>query len=266
MDAMISSLSSELKIFSYHCFTDSQVALCWIRNVEKSWKPFVQNRVSEIRSLLPVECWKHIPGVENPADIPSRGAAPLDLLVNKLWQEGPKVPLERIIVEQQADADVPPECLEELRPSEKRVIHGLLASEVVGIRSLVEVKDFSSLSRLVNTVTLVLKFCSLLRQKTSSTATFHGDERRFAESLLIREAHNSLKSHKNFLMWEKQLSIFTDDDGILRCCGRISNAPSLPYSTKHPVILPGGDNLTTLYVRRAHARVLHNGVRKPLLN
>ena len=41
MDAMKSSLTSDLKISSYHCFTDSQVALCWIRNVERSWKPFV---------------------------------------------------------------------------------------------------------------------------------------------------------------------------------------------------------------------------------
>ena len=71
MDMMKSSLTLELEISSYLCFTDSQVSLCWIRNVERSWKPFVQNRVSEIRSLFPV---KHIPGVENPADVPSRGA------------------------------------------------------------------------------------------------------------------------------------------------------------------------------------------------
>ena len=85
MDAMKSNLSSELEISFCHCFTDSQVALCWMRNVERSWKPFVQNRVSEIRRLLPVECWKHIPGLKNPANIPSRGATPLELLVNKLW-------------------------------------------------------------------------------------------------------------------------------------------------------------------------------------
>ena len=84
MDTMKSNLTSELEISSYHCFTDSQVALCWIRNVKKSWKPFVQNRVSEIRSLFPGECWRHIPGLENPADIPSRGATPLELFVNKL--------------------------------------------------------------------------------------------------------------------------------------------------------------------------------------
>ena len=107
MSATKSSLTSELEFSQYHCFTDSQVALCWIRNVGRSWKSFVQNRVSEIRNLLPVECWKHIPGVKNPADVPSRGAAPLVLLVSKLAK------------------DIPPECLEELRASEKQAVHGL---------------------------------------------------------------------------------------------------------------------------------------------
>ena len=48
MDAVRSSLSPELKLSAYHCFTNSRVVLGWIRNVEKAWKLFVQNRVSEI--------------------------------------------------------------------------------------------------------------------------------------------------------------------------------------------------------------------------
>ena len=85
INTMKSSLTTELNISSCHCLTDSRIALCWIRNVERMWKPFVQNRVSEIRSLLPIESWKHIPSPENAADIPSRGVAPLNLLANKLW-------------------------------------------------------------------------------------------------------------------------------------------------------------------------------------
>ena len=124
MDTMKSNLSPELDISSYHCFTDSQVALCWIRNVERSWRPFVQNRV---RSLLPVECWRHISGLENPADLPSRGATPLELLVNKLCRDGPTMPLENTDIEEQSEA-ILPECLKEIRASEKQSTHGLLVS------------------------------------------------------------------------------------------------------------------------------------------
>ena len=180
-------------------------------------------------------------------------------MVNKLWRDGP---LRCGVIEEQLDANVPPECLEELRASEKRVVHGLLASEDgQSAENLVKVQNFSSLSRLIGVLTCVLKFCSILRKKTGSTA-FDGNERKSAEFLLIKEAQVSLKAHKNFPTWEKQLSLFADDNGILRCRGRIDHASTLPYATKHPVILPGDHHLTTLYIRQAHARVLHNGVQK----
>lgn len=44
MDTVRSSLTPELKISFFRCFTDSKVALCWICNAEKVWKPFIQNR------------------------------------------------------------------------------------------------------------------------------------------------------------------------------------------------------------------------------
>ena len=55
------------------------MSLFWIRGVEKSWNPFVQNRVSEIRKLLNPDtlCWYSY--TDNPADIPSRGLTPKEL-------------------------------------------------------------------------------------------------------------------------------------------------------------------------------------------
>lgn len=254
---------SELNISSCHCYSDSQVALalCWIRNTGRSWKPFVQNRVSESRKLFPVECWKHIPGIKNPADIPSRGTTPLELLVSKLWRDGPELPFEQ----KEQHIDIPPQCLDELQASEKQAVYGLLANGVVssGVQNLLECKNFSKLSQLINTVTNVLRFCSILRRKKRATV-FDRIENKFAELLLIKSAQVSIRSHNNFSTWERQLSIFEDDDGVLRCCGRIENAANQLYSTKHPVILPGNHHLTTLYVHQAHARVLHNGVRETL--
>jgi len=65
------ALKPELEITAIDCYTDSQVALCWIRGTHHEWKQFVHNRVTEIRALVPPVCWKHCPGIQNPADIPS---------------------------------------------------------------------------------------------------------------------------------------------------------------------------------------------------
>jgi len=44
------ALKPELEIIATDCYTDSQVALCWIRGTHREWKQFVHNRVMEIQS------------------------------------------------------------------------------------------------------------------------------------------------------------------------------------------------------------------------
>ena len=70
---LIVSVADSLKpVFSQlglHCYTDSQVALYWIRGTSKEWKPFIQNRVNDIRRNVHPDLWSHCPGVLNPADL-----------------------------------------------------------------------------------------------------------------------------------------------------------------------------------------------------
>lgn len=49
------ALESELSLSPSSCFTDSVVALYWIKGQGKEWKPFVQNRVNQIRGLTPAD-------------------------------------------------------------------------------------------------------------------------------------------------------------------------------------------------------------------
>ena len=70
------------------CWTDSFTTLCWIKN-ERQWKPYVQNRVEEIRNLTDRDSWRFCPGKDNPADIPSRSCVAEDLVNNDLWWNGP---------------------------------------------------------------------------------------------------------------------------------------------------------------------------------
>ncbi|UYV81093.1 hypothetical protein LAZ67_19002754, partial [Cordylochernes scorpioides] len=68
-------------------WTDSSTALRWIQN-EKPWATFVRNRVNEICSISKKENWHHVSGVNNPADLPSRGSSVKKLIEHKWW-EGP---------------------------------------------------------------------------------------------------------------------------------------------------------------------------------
>ena len=73
----------------YRCWSDSQVALAWIRGDPGRWKQFVANRVIEIQQLTDPLRWGHCPGSENPADILSRGASAEELVRSDLWFSGP---------------------------------------------------------------------------------------------------------------------------------------------------------------------------------
>ncbi|UYV63724.1 hypothetical protein LAZ67_2005433 [Cordylochernes scorpioides] len=70
-------------------WSDSTIALNWIKSESKRWKTFVANRVSAIQRKTPPHSWFHVPGSENPADLATRGLIPAQLVDNQLWWQGP---------------------------------------------------------------------------------------------------------------------------------------------------------------------------------
>ena len=77
----------ELEIFFW---TDSMVVLYWINGEWILWKEWVSNRSRFIQDNSARSQWRHIAGVENPADICSRGMT-LSKLVQSdcIWFSGP---------------------------------------------------------------------------------------------------------------------------------------------------------------------------------
>jgi hypothetical protein len=71
MDTATNSLLPSISLGHPICYTDLKVALYWMVGSTKEWKQFVQNRVSDIRGLVPISCWRHCRGTDNPADLPS---------------------------------------------------------------------------------------------------------------------------------------------------------------------------------------------------
>ncbi len=52
-------------------------------------KPLKLNQISKIQDLMPPERWKHVDGLQNPADVGSRGILANELKQHKLWWSGP---------------------------------------------------------------------------------------------------------------------------------------------------------------------------------
>ncbi|KRX20378.1 hypothetical protein T07_6027 [Trichinella nelsoni] len=68
---------ADLPIRSCFCWSDSSVALCWIRSNSQRWKPFVSNR-------------RYCATPDNPADFASRGCPVSTLAAESLWHSGPR--------------------------------------------------------------------------------------------------------------------------------------------------------------------------------
>ena len=247
----------EMTLDSPVCYTDSQIALCWIRGLDKEWKPFIQNRVSEIRRLVSIGNWKFCPGKENPADIPSRGAPPTELRDNSLWWNGPSW-LGNEVEDLQCD-EMPTECNLELKLSCNIV--ELLIKEKYSISNIMEIENYSKLNQLLFITAQVLKAVKRFRKENTTY-----DRMEFlstAENMWLLEVQSNLTNRTDFSVLKRQLDLYCDEKGIWRCGGRLEQS-NLPYSTKHPIVLPKDHYFSSLVIRQAHNRVGHNGTKETL--
>ena len=61
-----------MKISSCCFWSDSTTVLQWIHSDHRKQQVFVANRVAEILDTTDVSQWKHVSGINNPADIATR--------------------------------------------------------------------------------------------------------------------------------------------------------------------------------------------------
>ncbi|XP_065192575.1 uncharacterized protein LOC135823654 [Sycon ciliatum] len=71
-------------------WTDSMNVLYWVRSLSRKFKVDVGNRISEIQRLSRPAQWQHVPGKENPADLPTRGLSAQQLVERGTWWSGPR--------------------------------------------------------------------------------------------------------------------------------------------------------------------------------
>ena len=84
------AVEKEVSVKNIFCWTDSQIALWWIRQRRKEWKIWVQNRVEALRQNVNVENWGFVPTSLNPADICTRECSIGKLESCLLWWNRPE--------------------------------------------------------------------------------------------------------------------------------------------------------------------------------
>jgi len=257
------ALEAEIQLQT-HCYSDSKVALFWIKGTTKEWKPWVENRVNEIRKIVPADFWSHCPGTENPADIPSRGIAPAELASSKLWRYGPDWLINGNPVQEEEDSlDIPEECMKEIRSTHCNFTQA--SQTTLDLNAIIPCKNLSDLRRLLRVTGYVLMFVKLCRLRRASEVIeteLSAVDVAEAETLWVKEMQKSLLDHKDFQNWKRQFDLFLEE-GIWRCGGRISNA-NIPYSAKYPIVLMKSHHLAVLIAQDAHERVMHNKVKETL--
>ena len=254
-----------------YLWTDSTVALHWIRSDVRRWGVFVKNRVREIQALSTPSAWNHCPGVENPADLPSRGAQ-VDKLKTSFWLHGPgwlKESKDRWPREAQGQSE-PSECKAE---EKKQALPASSSREPVpSIGHLIDIHRFSDLKKLLRVTAYVVRWIHNCRSSERQVGELTADEIERAERHWILEAQNdqygddmnALKAGQNVSPNSrlKDLNPFLDG-GILRKESRLCHA-TLSEEERRPIILPPDHRFVHLLIDRTHKQLCHAGTQQVL--
>ena len=165
------ALSGRIWVKKTVCWTDSLVALCWIQGKEKSWKPWVENRVVKIRKVVDREFWFHVAGVDNPADSPTRKVEDFGNLFSGLWFSGLSFLWnDEITYLDRNDKILVTEAKQELKTStDEHKILTVAAQKAIGLNEIVDSSRYSSLKKLINVVAYVVRFKTTLWQRFETT-------------------------------------------------------------------------------------------------
>ncbi|XP_073955623.1 uncharacterized protein [Choristoneura fumiferana] len=269
---LMTSVQEALKPFHVvqdtFAWSDSSVALSWIKSCPSRWKTFVANRVSHIQDTIPPESWRHVRTADNPADCGSRGLLPNDLINQTSWWHGP------YWLSQPADA-WPRSAFSVDTDSylgEQKLVT-LVAHSSEETPFVILLNKFSSLKTLNRVVAYCLRYIHNLKHRLSKNKVITGpitpaevtralmalikfsQMNYFSSEIELLKAHKFNSLPKTF----KKLSPFVDDAGLLRVGGRLSRA-SVDFDIKHPLLLPRDDRLTVLLIEEYHQKFMHPGV------
>lgn len=250
-------------------WSDSTIALYWVKGCARRWKQFVSNRVVEIQGKASPSDWFYCPTVDNPADLLTRGVLAESLVNSEKWWCGPN--WLRMSVESRPEQIVRVSSGTE---SEEVAIEERVSnvSSCVVKQDIEVVKDLwnrvSVWSKLLRVIAWCLRFLRRLKGEKKQSPFLETVELQKAHNLIIRLVQRSEFSSEITLLEKARglrksrlvsLNPFLDSEGLLRVGGRLRHA-ILPETVKHQLILPKNHPVTRLIVRYYHLTYMHGGM------
>ncbi|XP_076287382.1 uncharacterized protein LOC143212430 [Lasioglossum baleicum] len=205
---------------------DSTIVLQWLKKSPTVLKVFESNRVAEIQAIKEAE-WRHIKTKDNPADALSRGQLPATFRENDSWFEGPHWLREH-------ESTWPASLRGNLTRVIARCLRVRRSNKYTGELCIAEISNAE---------------CVII--KTIQREQFSEEIERISASKEVKGSRLA------------SLSPFLDEFGLLRVGGRLQNA-KIPYTQKHPILLPSYHHVTDLIIREIHERTYHAGIQTTL--
>ena len=240
-------------------FTDSSIVIGWLHTPTYKLHVFVCNRVVKILELTSVHHWRHVSSADNPSDMGSRGLLPAQLIQSEQWWRGPAWLELPETSWPQSPVQLPNE-LPEIKHENQVLIAVDFPHPVcqwINRFSNYELLIRSSawLQRWLHNIKHLKCCCCELLSGPLSLA-----ERNSGLMLCIRATQfhhfHRLMPLEQTMKKFANLHPFVDADGILRVGGRLNNS-TLPYSTRHPILLPYTSHFSVLIVDHYHRIHLH---------
>ncbi|XP_058477623.1 uncharacterized protein LOC131448851 [Solea solea] len=288
-------LHSRIQIQRWYHFVDSQTILGAIQRESYGYQTFFANRIGEIQSNTKVQDWWWIPGPQNIADIITRGASHQDLDEDSEWQKGPKflsLPVEEWPITSAKElAATARENITKLQKkayaaaltraqAKKQQVEHKLKQEAQteqrrlpagsAIQTLVDVRRYSTLSRLVKTVAWIWRAAKQFGKGSQAVESPKWEAIPSTGVISVREREDALRDI--FLAAQEnttfpgttldRLVVHKDKDtGLLVCGGRVQSFKEAQVSIP---LLPYDAWVSKLIAREAHNEG-HEGVAGTLL-
>ena len=260
---------------------DAQVVLSWLLDDNlKTKNLFALNRVKDINKLkseLSVKYkvsinYRFVPTLQNPADMLTRGLS-FDKFEQNFdtWCYGPQW-LRSINV------NWPTSELNCVKPCHRSIVLNInLQDKGTDLEPLVPFEKYSSLSKLINVTTFVIKalrrFKALKNEVMTKLWNTDDDKEAAKIHLLSVMQHQSFQKELKYLKQPQgnpipdlvnNLNLFVDPGGILRSDGRIGKTHHFGNEIINPAMLGKLHPLTKLIVEDSHRKVRHLGLQATL--